>query len=83
MAIPLTFFLLAWLVLVGLFLLASAISIMMYLRFGIAGSMTFLSTLLFVGVSGLVLFITASYLVSVDWSQSVLIGAPISGLQYE
>lgn len=83
MAIPLTFFLLAWLVLVGLFVLASAISLMMYLRFGIAGSMTFLSALLFVGVSGLVLFVTATYLVNVDWSQEFILGAPVSSLQYE
>lgn len=82
MAIPLTFFLLAWIVLVGLFLLASAISLMMYLRFGIAGSMTFVSALLFVGVSSLVLFLTAGYLVSVDWTQTVQIGAPVAGLEY-
>jgi hypothetical protein len=83
MAIPLSFFLIAWLVLVGLFLLASAISLMMYLRFGLAGSMTFLSALLFVGVTAVVLFMTSGYLISVDWSQTVQIGTQIEGLQYE
>ncbi len=83
MAIPLSFFLIAWLVMVGLFLLASAISLMMYLRFGLAGSMTFLSALLFVGVTALVLFMTAGYLINVDWTQTVQIGAPVEGLQYE
>lgn len=75
MDIPLFFFLIAWLVLVGIFLLTSAITLLMYLRFGLAGSMTFLSTLIFVIISALMLLASANYLASVDWSQSVHIGS--------
>ncbi len=75
MAIPLFYFLLVWLVLIGIFLIMSAITLLMYLRFGLAGSMTFLSTLLFVGVAALMLLATAGYLARVDWTQEVSIGS--------
>ena len=69
--IPLSYFLLAWFVLLGLFGLMTLLSVMQLLRYGMAGAGTYLSTTFFFLVVLIVVFGTSTYLLSVDWSQSV------------
>jgi hypothetical protein len=69
--IPLVYFLFAWLILVLLFAIAALVSVLMALRYGLSGPLTTLSTLVFLGVTCLVLVGTAGYLLNVDWTQSI------------
>jgi hypothetical protein len=71
--LPLSWFLMAWLVLVIIHLLLASVTIMMHLRYGVTGFGTYLSSLVFIGVIVLTLLFTASYLLTVDWNQSLRI----------
>ena len=76
--IPLTIFLIIWLVLIGIYALLSLISMIQMIRFGVMGSMTYFSTALFVVVAALALGLTALYLINVDWSQSLNLATLLS-----
>lgn len=69
--IPLSYFLIAWLVFLGLYAIMSFISVIQMVRFGIAGSGTYLSTVLFLCVAFLVIFGTGWFLIGTDWTQGV------------
>jgi hypothetical protein len=68
--IPLLWFLIAWLILIGLFALATLITVVMNLRYGLSGFMTMVTTGIFLLVVVGVLLASGSYLLTVDWSQS-------------
>lgn len=78
--IPLIWFLLAWLVLVGLFAFATLITVIMHLRFGLSGTWTFVSTGIFLLVALGVLLASGGYLFTVDWSQSFNLTGESAGL---
>lgn len=69
--IPLSYFLIAWLVFLGLYAIMALISVLQMVRFGIAGSGTYLSTVLFLCASFLIVFGTGWFLIGVDWTQGV------------
>lgn len=77
--IALYWFLLAWMVCIAFFGLMALISIGMNLQFGLEGAGTYVSTTVFVLVSLAALLITANYLFTVDWQQSVSIIPSFSG----
>ncbi len=68
--LPLVWFLFAWLILIGLFALATLITLAMNLKYGITGFGTYLSTGIFLIVAVVVLMVASGYLLSVDWTQS-------------
>lgn len=69
--IPLSVFLIAWFVLLGIYGILSLISIMQMIRFGVAGTMTYISTFLFVAVAAFVIVGVGLYLLTVDWGLSL------------
>lgn len=69
--IPLVYFLFAWFAALAIFAVMSMLSVIQMVRFGIAGSGTFLSTLLFMCTAVLVILGTSAYLLHTDWSQGV------------
>lgn len=69
--IPLSYFLFAWLLLLGLYLIMSLISMMQMLRFGIAGFGTYASTLAYLIIFVLTVLGCSLYFLTVDWTQSV------------
>lgn len=74
--IPLGYFLVAWLVLVGIFAVMALITVLMNVRFGLSGIVTYAMTALFLGVVCVVLLATGGYFLSVDWSQDVTFVSP-------
>lgn len=69
--IPFYAFLLAWLVFIALYGVMSLISIIQMLRFGIAVSGTWLSTITFLVVAFVVILGTGWYLLGIDWQQAL------------
>ncbi len=69
--IPLVYFVIAWLALVAVFALMTLVTVLMNVRYGLSGLMTYLSTALFLVVICGVLLGVGSYLITVDWSQDV------------
>ncbi|MCK9361284.1 hypothetical protein M0Q28_03570 [Patescibacteria group bacterium] len=80
--IPLGYFLIAWLVLVAIFALMAFVTVIMNVRYGLSGLMTYVSTAIFLIVVCAVLFATGGYLATVDWSQEADI-VPSSEAVYE
>lgn len=78
--IPFSWLLLGWLVMLGLFGLLALITLFTHVRYGVANMTTYLSTLLFLGVATIALFLTGTYLAQVDWSQSLDLGPTMSSL---
>ena len=77
--IPLVYFLIAWLVLVGIFAILAFITVLMELRYAMHGIGTYVITSLFLGVTFLVLLTMGSYLAGIDWSQTMQI-TPANGV---
>ncbi len=69
--IPLSWFLFAWLGMLGLFFLLALITLFTHLRYGVASFITYLSTLAFIGVSTIAIILASNYLVTVDWTQTI------------
>ena len=69
--IPLVWLLLIWLFLLAIFAIAAMLTIMMSLRYGLAGFMTFFSTALFLGVTAIVILGASSFFLGIDWSRSL------------
>lgn len=69
--IPFIYFLIAWLVLVAIFGLMSFITVLMNLRYGLSGPVTYMTTTIFIGVSSLILLGVGGYLFILDWSVSI------------
>lgn len=66
--IPLSVFLIAWIILLAIYAIISLISIIQMVRFGIASSMTYFSTAVFLIVALIGIGGTCFYLATVDWS---------------
>jgi hypothetical protein len=73
--IPLPVFLIAWLILLGIYVMLSLISMMQMVRFGIASTMTYFSTAIFLIVAVLMIGGTGLYLATVDWSLGLDLGS--------
>ncbi|MCC6564009.1 hypothetical protein IT087_03895 [Candidatus Uhrbacteria bacterium] len=80
--IPLGYFLIAWLVLVAIFALMAFVTVIMNVRYGLSGLMTYVSTAIFLIVVCAVLFMVGGYLATVDWSQEADL-VPSSNNVYE
>lgn len=73
--IPLIWFLFAWLMAIAVFLLLTLLTLGIFLRFGLSSFTTYASSAIFLlGIIGVLVF-TGSYLLTVDWSQSINTGA--------
>ncbi len=69
--IPLSWFLFAWIALAVVFCFLSLLTLSVHLRYGLAGFMTYLSTLLFAAVTILTFWSVGAYLQTTDWTQSI------------
>ncbi len=76
--LPLSWLLLGWLVMIGVFFLTSLITLFTLIRNGVAGAMTYASTLIFIFISAGALLFTVNYFFQVDWSQSIDIDAMVT-----
>lgn len=74
---PLIYLLIPWIVLVAIFIIMSALSIMQMMRFGLSGADTYLSTLIFAAVSATVIVGCAIYFLAIDWNAPLDFGALI------
>lgn len=72
--IPLSLFLVIWLVLIGIYAIVALITIVQMTRFAISGSVATLVILLYVVVAGLALGGTAMYLFGIDWNTTIEFG---------
>lgn len=77
--IPLSIFLIAWLVLLGIYGLLALVSIVQMVRFGVAGSMTYFSTVIYVVVAFIAIGATTLYILTVDWSLALDVGGIFAG----
>ncbi|MCI0479237.1 hypothetical protein L0Y59_01710 [Candidatus Uhrbacteria bacterium] len=71
MSIPLIYFLIAWLILLAMFALLALVSVVQMLRFGVAGSGTYVSTAVFLGVTAFVVGGVGLYAAGTDWSSTL------------
>jgi len=81
--IPLSYFLIAWLMAVAIFALISLFTVMINVRYGLAAFGTYASSAMFLIVAVAVILVTGSYLLTVDWSQTFNVlpsAAPAFGL---
>jgi len=69
--IPLSYLLIAWLVLLVIFGIMLLLTLIQTLRHGLPTPTTYILTTLFLTVIALVLFGVSGHLLNVDWSQSV------------
>ncbi len=69
--IPFSIFLITWLVLLGIFIIMAALSIIQMLRYGLPGHGTSLTTLAFSVIALIVIFGTSIYLINIDWTQHI------------
>lgn len=69
--LPLSIFLLVWLVFLGIHLVMSFITVVQMMRFGIAGFGTVASTTAFLGLTTVILLVSGAFFLTVDWSQTV------------
>ncbi|MFA6429983.1 MAG: hypothetical protein WCV84_05830 [Patescibacteria group bacterium] len=69
--IPLSWFLIAWLILVAIFALLALFTIAINTRYGFASLGTYSATAIFLLVAVGVILTTGGYLMTVDWSQSL------------
>lgn len=69
--IPLVYFVIAWLALIAIFALMTFITVLMNVRYGLSGMLTYLSTALFLTVICGVLLGVGSYLITIDWTQDI------------
>jgi hypothetical protein len=69
--VPLSFFLLLWCILLGIFGLMAFVSMFQMLRYGITGAGTTLPTILFLCIVAFTILGASAHLVTVDWTQSI------------
>ena len=69
--IPLSWLLIGWLIAIGLFLILALLTLAINIKYAVSSFMTYAMTALFLGVTLFILFITASYISTIDWSQDV------------
>lgn len=66
--ISLSFFLILWVILLAIYAFLALISVTQMIRFGVASSMTYFSTGIFLAVAIIVVLVTVGYFLTVDWS---------------
>lgn len=76
--IPMIYFLIAWLVFLGIFLVLAGLSIWQMLRFGLNHPVTHISTAFFVLVIAVVVIGTLGYLSGMDFKSGVDINSFIN-----
>ncbi len=87
--ISMSILLVAWLVLVAIFVLFAILTIAVHIRFGISSPFTTVSAGIFLVVSILVIFASGVYFLQVDWSKNVGLfnassfGSPQSVTEFE
>ena len=70
--ISLSWFLIAWLVAMGVFGILTIITVALNLRYAPTGFVTYASTTIFLGVIAIIFFLLVMpYLPTVDWSQTM------------
>ncbi len=69
--IPLTYFLIAWVVLLGIFGLIMLVTLLQMLRHGLPSTATYIATLLFLIVTAGVVIGTSLYLTQTDWDVGI------------
>jgi hypothetical protein len=72
--IPLSVFLLIWIVLLVIYALLALVSVIQMIRFGVASTMTYFSTGVFLVVALIAIAATCVYFTTVDWSLGLNIG---------
>jgi hypothetical protein len=70
---PMSYFLLAWLILLGLYFIMSMVSVLQMVRFGIAGFGTYASTAIYLTLFALTVLGCSLYFLTQDWTQSVIL----------
>jgi hypothetical protein len=71
------YLLILWIVLVAIFVIMSALSIMQMLRFGLSGAGTYFSTLIFVAVGAVIIAGCSFYFATIDWNAALNFGGLI------
>lgn len=71
--LPLYWILLAWLLLVAIYTAMAAVTVVVFLRYGLTGLGTYLSAAVFLVVSFLIIFGSGMYLLTIDWNDGIAI----------
>lgn len=71
--LPLSFFLLIWLIVMSVFVLLALLTVVMALRYGLSGFTTYIVTAGFLIVIALGFVASGSYFSTVDWTQTVTV----------
>lgn len=69
--IPISFFLVAWLVLVAIFGLMAMLTVYMNIKNGITTFGSYVTTAIFLGVSLFVILGVGGYVLTIDWTQTI------------
>ena len=69
--IPLLWIFFVWVLAVGFFLLLALFTVSLAMRFGLTGMTTYILCGIFLLVSGIIIFSSGSYLLTVDWTQTI------------
>ena len=72
--IPLSYFLIAWILLIALYAVLAVVTVIQMVRFAVASNMTYFSTAVFLIVAFLGLGATLVYFLTVDWTSGVNLG---------
>lgn len=76
--VPISYFLIAWIILLSLYLIMAMVSVLQMVRFGIAGFGTYASTTIFIALLVITVVGSGLYFLTVDWSGSLGFFAGIS-----
>ncbi|MBU1034776.1 hypothetical protein KKF59_02355 [Patescibacteria group bacterium] len=76
--IPLSIFLIIWLVLLLAYVALAFISIVQMMRFALVGKMAYFSTFIFLSVAAIIILIVSIYLTTVDWTLNLSFGEIIT-----
>jgi hypothetical protein len=80
--LPIYYFVIAWLIFLGIFVLIALVSILQMLRFGLAHWLTYLSTVAFVGLSAAAITFSLYWISRADLSAGLnlngIFGNPIT-----
>ncbi|MCR4278787.1 MAG: hypothetical protein NUV81_02690 [bacterium] len=82
MQIPISIFLVIWIVFILVFFVAAFVSIHQMNKFAIRGKGATLPTTIFIGVCSVVLVFTLIFLLTADWNQSLQFGDFVSSSPY-
>ena len=69
--IPLSFVLLAWFVMMLVFVIFAILSVAIHMRFGLSGTFTTATAGIFLAVGIIVILATGIYFIQIDWSQNI------------